>query len=89
MRNLGASYFGKSDDDAAGDWFRIAALASQVGDNAEKADTATAYESLANGKGIPDGMSDTVRINAKKMLADKLQGETVAAEYFCFSRCFT
>ena len=80
MRNLGASYFGKSDDDAAGDWFRIAALASQVGDNAEKADTVTAYESLANGKGIPDGMSDTVRINAKKMLADNLQGETVAAE---------
>ena len=80
MGNLGASYFGKSDDDAAGDWFRIAALASQVGDNAEKADTATAYESLVSGKGIPDGMSDTVRINAKKMLADNMQGETVAAE---------
>lgn len=80
MGGLGASYFKGSDDDTANDWIKIAALSNQVGENAEKADTATAYESLVGGKGIPEGMSDTVKINAKKMLADNMQGETVAAE---------
>lgn len=74
----GASYF-KNDPEAA-QWAQIAGMAQEMGKYFEKEQISSAYETLRNGGKLPDDTRDSIKLGAKKMLADNMEGETIAAE---------
>ena len=69
-----------SNDDEVNNWFKTAMMAKQLGGDFEKEQISEAANKLSNGEELPSDMRDSVRLGARKMLADNMAGAAIEAE---------